>query len=316
MTPTVTVVVPTHDRVGLLRSTLRSILAQRDIDLEVVVVDDGSDAAHAAEIATLATGPVRVLRNARPGGVGVARNAGAETARGRWLAFCDDDDLWTPTKLARQVAVAEASERAWAYTGAVKFADGPIVWQVMASPSPEEVQERLPTKNIIPAGASNVLVDRTTFLAAGGFDGQLAHLADWDLWLRLRGTGLPAAEPGIGVAYRMHAAAMSLDPRGILEDLATIDLRWRHTRDGAALDPGPTHLWIAMSWLRAGRRGQAALSYLRASRTRPVAGLRGVLRTCHPRPPRAPDADARLPNDVRRLLDDLAGDGSLPPVVR
>jgi glycosyltransferase involved in cell wall biosynthesis len=319
--PAVTAVVPTRDRVDLLERTLRSLLGQRDVAVEVVVVDDGSAAAAAGAVRALEHGPVRVLRNERSRGVAVARNQGAEAAGSPWVAFCDDDDLWAPRKAAGQVAAAEASGRPWSYTGAVKFEAGPTVWQVMWPPEPDEVGRRLPFRNVIPAGASNVLVDRRTFLDVGGFDEGLAHLADWDLWLRLLGAGLPACAPGIGVAYRLHPGAMSLDPRGILDELRVLDDRWRDLRGGAPLDPGPTHLWIAMSWLRAGRRGPAMRSYLRAARSEPRRGLRGALRTLHPRPPRpahvleppGPGGGAfkhveqvDLPAEMRELLEDLA----------
>jgi glycosyltransferase involved in cell wall biosynthesis len=284
--PDVTVVVPTRDRARLLRRTLASITAQRGAEVEVVVVDDGSAPPDARAVADLAGDRVRVLRNDRSGGVGAARNRGAAVATAPWLAFCDDDDLWAPDKLAGQLAALRASARSWAYTGAVKFERGPRLWQLMAPPTPAEVHDRLPTKNVIPAGASNVLVDRTSYLCVGGFDPDLAHLADWDLWLKLRDVGPPAAAPGFGVAYRMHVGAMSLHPDGILDDLATIDTRWRHVRDGRALDPGPTHLWIAMSWLRAGRRLPAAAAYLRAARSDARRGLRGLVRTAYPRRPR------------------------------
>ncbi|WP_052667097.1 glycosyltransferase family 2 protein [Nitriliruptor alkaliphilus] len=328
--PAVAVVVPTHDRAALLVPALQSILDQRDVALEVIVVDDGSGPRDAAAVRSLAGGSVRVLRNEVAGGVGAARNRGAAAARAPWVSFCDDDDLWVPTKLARQLDAASSTERCWAYTGAVKFEAGPVVWQVMEPPTPAEVHARLPSKNVIPAGASNVLVDREVFLTVGGFDPALAHLADWDLWLKLRETGLPAAAAGIGVCYRMHTGAMSLNPNGILEDLATIDVRWRHARGGEALDPGPTHLWIAMSWLRAGRRLPAALSYLRAARSRPRRGLRGLLRTAYPRPPMPPRAQrssragdgrqrggpADLPDEVRHLLAELAAAGASPPAAR
>jgi glycosyltransferase involved in cell wall biosynthesis len=282
--PDVTVVVPTRDRARLLRRTLASVKAQRGVQVELVVVDDGSRPAGA--IADLAGDGVRVLRNDRSGGVGAARNQGAATATAPWLAFCDDDDLWAPDKLSRQLEAVRASERLWAYSGAVKFEHGPRLWQLMPPPPPAEVNDRLPTKNVVPAGASNVLVDRATYLAVGGFDPGLAHLADWDLWLKLRELGPPAAAHGFGVAYRLHVGAMSLHPDGILEDLATIDSRWRHARGGQPLDPGPTHLWIAMSWLRAGRRLPAATAYLRAARSDVRTGLRGVVRTAYPRRPR------------------------------
>jgi glycosyltransferase involved in cell wall biosynthesis len=263
--PSVTVVVPTRNRPGLLIRTVDSLLAQESVDVHVLVIDDGSDPPAASRLPS--DDRIRVLRNEAARGVAAARNRGAGEATTPWVAFCDDDDLWTPDKLAGQVRAAERSAARWAYTGAVKFAAGPVVWQVMTPPEVDEVRAHLADRNLVPAGASNVLVDRATFLAVGGFDEELAHLADWDLWLRLLADGSPARAPGLGVAYRLHPQAMSLNPDGILRELQVIDRRWRHLRGGRPLDPGPTHLWIAMSWLRAGRRWQAARSYAGRSHT-------------------------------------------------
>jgi hypothetical protein len=324
MSMAVTAVVPTKNRVGLLRVTLRSILAQRGVDVEAVVVDDGSDPDAAAEVAAIAARSgdrIRVVRNPTSRGVSAARNQGVAAARTPWVAFCDDDDLWTPGKLAGQLAAVERTGRSWAYTGAVKFALGPVVWQVMPPPGADEVTERLADKCIVPAGASNVLAHRQTVLDSGGFDEDLMHVADWDMWLRLLELGPPAVADGLGVGYRLHPGTMSLRPAGILTELQTIDRRWRHLRGGRVLDPGPTHLWIAMSHLRAGQRRAAAASYLRAARTRPRQGLRGFVRTFHPAPPtpahRTGPADdgapalkqvsiVQLPSETEQLLDDLA----------
>ena len=321
--PTVTVVVPTRDRPALLDATLRSVLAQSGVAIEVVVVDDGSAVPVTVPNGGSTRSRVRVLRNERSLGVGASRNRGAAVARAPWVAFCDDDDLWIPDKLAGQVAAATANSRRWAYTGAVKFEQGPTLWQVMPPPSPEQVQSRLGTRNLIPAGASNVLVDRDLLLEVGGFDESLRHLGDWDLWLRLLEHGLPACSPGLGVAYRLHPGAMSRTPRGILDELRLLDERWRHLRDDEPLDPGPTHLWIAMNDLRSGRRLEAARSYLRAARHHPGAGLRGLVRTLHPQPPRPAHVLARpehrvprfknveqveVPAPMLRLLEALAGD--------
>lgn len=321
MTATVTAIVPTKNRIGLLSVTVRSILAQQGVDVEVVIVDDGSEPDVAQQIAALSDERIRVVRNPSSRGVASARNQGVGEARTPWVAFCDDDDLWTPGKLAGQISAVERTGRAWAYTGAVKFEVGPVVWQVMPPPLPEEVVERLADKCIVPAGASNVLADRQTVTDAGGFDEGLMHLADWDLWLRLLEVGPPAAAEGIGVGYRLHPQTMSLGPAGILAELPTIDQRWRHLRGGRTLDPGPTHLWIAMSHLRAGQRRAAARAYLRAARSRRRQGLRGFVRTFHPAPPtpahrtKADPADAPmlkrvqevvLPVETERMLTELA----------
>jgi GT2 family glycosyltransferase len=316
--PEVTVVVPTRDRPELLTATLQTILAQQEVELEVVVVDDGGS--KALPEANDPEGRVRVLRNEVSRGVAVARNQGASVAAGRWVAFCDDDDLWTEEKLAEEVAAATTRGCSWAYTGAVKFEEGLRIWQVMPPPPAGVVQQRLPVKNVIPAGASNVLIDRAMFLDVGGFDEGLQHLADWDLWIRLSTVGPVACSPGLGVAYRMHPDAMSLNPRGILEELEVIDRRWRWVRGGEALDPAPTHLWIATSWLRSGHRFRAAAAFSRALPGRPRQGLRGLARSFYPRlprpahvlspyDPRFPSSRERvtLPPSMHRLLEKYAG---------
>src|SRR4029453_9986037 len=92
----VTVVIPTHNRVNMMPATLRSVLAQRDVDLDVVVVDDGSSAASPVALAALRADRHRWHRNVPPTGVSHARNAGLAMADTPWVAFCDDDDLWAP----------------------------------------------------------------------------------------------------------------------------------------------------------------------------------------------------------------------------
>ena len=111
----VTVVIPTRDRGHLLPRSLRSALAQRDVTLEVVVVDDGSvpPAAHNKVVARVCAtdARVRVLRHMTPKGVSAARNSGIEAATGRWIAFLDDDDIWAPQKLASQLAALNGRTR-------------------------------------------------------------------------------------------------------------------------------------------------------------------------------------------------------------
>src|SRR4051794_21640954 len=106
MTPLVSVVVPTHNRASLLARTVRSIARQHLSELEIIVVDDGSRDATAVA-ACSADARVRVIRHAHALGVSAARNRGVAEARGQWIAFCDDDDLWAPDKLELQIAEAD-----------------------------------------------------------------------------------------------------------------------------------------------------------------------------------------------------------------
>ena len=94
--PEVTVVVPTRNRASMLEQALRSVAGQRDVDLEAVVVDDGSTDDTQAVIAAMGDRRLRLIRHQRPQGVSTARNRGVADARGHWVAFLDDDDLWAP----------------------------------------------------------------------------------------------------------------------------------------------------------------------------------------------------------------------------
>ncbi|HWC32537.1 MAG TPA: glycosyltransferase family 2 protein, partial [Actinomycetota bacterium] len=118
--PEVTVVIPTRDRWSLLATAaLPAALVQEDVDLEVVVVDDGSRDETPERLAELTDPRLRVIRNLEPLGVAQARNAGIAAARGRWLAFLDDDDLWSPRKLRTQLDAARAAGASFVYAGVI-----------------------------------------------------------------------------------------------------------------------------------------------------------------------------------------------------
>src|SRR5262249_2433166 len=91
MSPRVSGIVPTWNRAHVLGESRASLLAERDVDLEVVVVDDGSTDGTAALLAGL--GDPRVRSLVRPhAGIAAARNAGLAVARGPYVAFHDSDD--------------------------------------------------------------------------------------------------------------------------------------------------------------------------------------------------------------------------------
>jgi len=100
----VSAVIPTRGRPQLLARALASVAAQSHRDLEVVVVVDGPDAATQALLDGWSERPLTVVVNDPAVGGGEARNVGVRAARGRWIAFLDDDDEWVPAKIERQLA--------------------------------------------------------------------------------------------------------------------------------------------------------------------------------------------------------------------
>ena len=94
--PQLTIVIPTRNRHALLDGAVESALGQTLADVEVVVVDDGSE----LPVALAPRPRVRTIRNSAPRGMSGARNVGLEAARGRWVTFLDDDDRLTPDMAA------------------------------------------------------------------------------------------------------------------------------------------------------------------------------------------------------------------------
>lgn len=265
--PEVSVVIPTRNRAQLLATTLTCVLRQRDVHLEVVIVDDGSTDGTPASAAAIGDARVRVVALPRREGQSHARNRGIAEATGRWVAFLDDDDLWSPDKLRRQVDALDGEGRPWGYSGAVDFLPGPQLWAVVDPPSADELARGLPHDNVVPAGASNVIADRGLLEAIGGFDTALTHLTDWDLWLKLLRAGPPAVVHRHDVAYRLHDTNLALTTvEGIFDEVAVLDGRTRDLRDGAPLDPTPVRNWLAVTFWRAGRRTEARRMYREALR--------------------------------------------------
>ena len=106
--PLVSVVIPTYNRSELLRRAVESVLGQTLADLECVVVDDASTDATAQIIAGFDDERLVYVRHENNLHASAARNTGIAAAKGRLVAFLDDDDEWFPKKLARQVDLIQS----------------------------------------------------------------------------------------------------------------------------------------------------------------------------------------------------------------
>jgi GT2 family glycosyltransferase len=256
----VSIVVPTRNRSTLLRLTLHSALRQQGVDLEVLVVDEASTDDTPAVLSALGDARVRVIRHDTPQGVSTARNHGAGEARGEWLAFLDDDDLWAPDKLARQLHAAREARCDWAYTGTVNIDDRGRTLSGRPPLPPEDAAAALLGYNAIPGGGSNVVVRRTTWRSAGAFNTRLRNTEDWEMWIRLAKLGPPACVCSPLIGYRVHTSNSSLDVAEIVRGTKLIE-RMHHT----TADWGRLHRWLAESCLRKGQRRAALGEFARAA---------------------------------------------------
>ena len=190
MSPTISIVVPTFDRLDYLRASLASVFAQTFEDWELLIADDGSGEATLAYLRSLRDPRVALLELPHSGKPSVARNAAIRAARGEYVAFLDSDDRWLPRKLQAQVdSIRRHPQRGWGHTRYVLVDESgnPTEWARRTGgwSTPEgRILELLVTSQTVIALPS-VLVRRSLLERAGGFDEELVMSEDYELWLRL-----------------------------------------------------------------------------------------------------------------------------------
>ena len=120
--PLVSVIMPVHNAADTLGASVRSVLGQTYVDLELLITDDGSTDDSWDQVQQFADDDERVRPQRLPtsGGAARARNAAIGRARGNYVAFLDSDDMWLPEKLAKQVAFAETAETPLTFTSYYK----------------------------------------------------------------------------------------------------------------------------------------------------------------------------------------------------
>jgi len=180
----VSAIIPTYNRLPLLKEAVDSILAQDFEDLELIVVDDGSTDGTCEEIKKYG-GRVKLLEQPQNRGVSAARNRGILHARGKYIAFLDSDDLWVKDKLKAQVSFLENNPQyPLCYTDEIWIRKGKRVNPRIKhyKYSGWIFEKCLPLCIISPSSA---VMRRTVFSKVGLFDEALPVCEDYDLWLRI-----------------------------------------------------------------------------------------------------------------------------------
>ena len=195
MTPTVSVLIPTRNRPSLLRRALDSVLAQTFVDYEIVVVVDGPDAETEELLRTEPDLRLRFHVNPAATGGGAARNEAIRQAGGQWIAFLDDDDVWMPTKLERQMErLTPDAGDVISFTRLIAQAPhGGYVWPRRGPRAGEHISEYLFARRSLFAGeggvqTSTIVAPRRLALATP-MDESLQRLQDIDWLLRAVASG-------------------------------------------------------------------------------------------------------------------------------
>ena len=186
MLPTISVIIPTCDRAHLLSRALNSVFAQSYGDYEIIAVDDHSADDTLEVIKRFSDSRLKCVPRKERGGGAVARNSGLAVAKGKYIAFLDDDDEWLPEKLKHQIEVLDTKpEVGMVYTGVrhINQQNGLII----KTYQPEKrgrLFKILLAENFI-GTTSSVMMRREALEHCGYFDPDLPSCQDWDIYLHL-----------------------------------------------------------------------------------------------------------------------------------
>lgn len=185
-TPSVSVVIPTWNRVATLGAAIGSALSQSNVDLEVLVCDDGSTDGSREMVTGIANPRVRWVWGPRGGRPAIPRNRGIREARGEWIAFLDSDDQWLPGKIEEQLSAAARLGVGAVCTNAWHV--GPSInGRALGGPGVDARLGWLGRLRRNDIHCSSVLVRRSLLVRTGGFPEEqgLTVGEDYAAWLRV-----------------------------------------------------------------------------------------------------------------------------------
>ena len=210
----ITVIMPVYNGARFLREALESVFAQVPAPLEVLLIDDGSKD-ESAEIAAQFPGVTWISQqNAGPG---AARNRGMRLARGAFIAFIDQDDLWEPSKLELQLKFLQSHPEALSCICLQqhRVEPGAII--------PQWIPQRALAEDLPAYTPSALFARRSAFDTVGIFDETLRTGSDADWFFRARDA---EQDPGVVtqplIIKRLHNEAQSFDPRCTIEMLSVV----------------------------------------------------------------------------------------------
>jgi hypothetical protein len=235
--PELSVVIPCYNVARWLPQALESVFSQRGVDLEVIVIDDGSPD-DIAGVCKPFEPAIRYMRQENAG-VAAARNRGIEMARGRYLHCLDGDDWVAPGAYASMVKPLRANA-SWAVaTCASRFVreDGtPTSYVLLPPPTGRMFRQFARSCAVLPG---STVCRRSILERTGLYDLELKGTEDWDLILRIARTGAVfGCVNRENYNYRQHPASASRSPLRMFKMSVPVLERARRA-DPRVKDPDP-----------------------------------------------------------------------------
>jgi len=214
MNSLVSVIIPVYNREKLIKSCIDSVIQQSYENLEIIIVNDGSDDGTEIEIMKYNDNRIKYYYQKNSGKPAAARNLGLRNARGEYIAFLDSDDIWNPNKIERQLSfftnnILLLTSEIFYFNNAISnkqkrmSLDIPVIYCITI--------DKLIKNNLI--ATSSVIMRKSLLSLIGYFNETIEGIGeDWDYWLRVlqykRDSVYLLSEKLTG--YRIHSSNYSL----------------------------------------------------------------------------------------------------------
>lgn len=207
--PLISVIIPAFNSEKTIKETINSVLNQTWSNLELIVINDGSQDL-TLDIITSIKDPRLKVFSYTNAGVAASRNRGFAQAQGEFVSFLDADDLWTVNKLESQLKALQENPQAgvaYSWTDHIdennQFLRGGSHYDLSG-----DVYAELLKSNFL-ANGSNVLIRTQALIEVGGFNQSFTPAEDWDMYLRLASRYHFVAVPVVQILYRITTASAS-----------------------------------------------------------------------------------------------------------
>ncbi|MGE0085827.1 MAG: glycosyltransferase [Desulfococcaceae bacterium] len=230
----VSVIIPTRNRPDMLKTAVESVFSQTYPNIEIIVVNDGGEDVSDMLNALNTRGNIIYIRHEENRGISAARNTALRAAKGHYIAYLDDDDVYYPDHLETLVSVLEQGKYKVAYTDSheriqIWITDRYVTVEEKKAVSGDFDRSRLLAANYI--STLNIVHQRDILTQSGLFDENLPSHEDWDLWIRFSISHDFCHIPKITAAYTRREDKTSktlADRQEFLATLCRVHDRYRH----------------------------------------------------------------------------------------
>lgn len=254
----VSIIIPTYNRLELLKRSVESVIAQTYENWELIIVDDCSEDGTKEYIEGLKDSRVSYYRNEMNMGPAASRNVGVSKAKGSLLAFQDSDDVWMPDKLTKTVEALLAAPAGYAAAYHEMQEETGDMVPSRSIPLEQKDGEIFSYMLLYPMiGIPAAVIKKSCFDACGGFNEELKSLEDYEFFLRIARSYpiLFVPEPLIHI----YDTKGSVNKRQ--KDKIDTEVYVLNTMYGELASRGLLHLKIAMIRLQAENYGCEDYAY-------------------------------------------------------